>query len=218
VPAKLNPEQLERAIELQRLGWIQRRIAVELGVTQPAVSKSLARFNARVFERLIRRAAAEKARQIQVLERVTQEALEGWERSKRDAEILRSIEGGKDGPRTELVIKGQAGDPRMLAEARNALADARKILGLDAPAKLITSTTGERGPCTLDDNDPRFLADGGQPTVAGDDHPDAAEGPADRGRGGDGEDVRDPEVDPLPGAGQPGVANPDRPEDASCPD
>src|SRR5262249_16769555 len=36
----------------------------------------------------------------------------------------------------EIVIENQHGDPRYLAEARKALADYRKVWGLDAPQRL----------------------------------------------------------------------------------
>lgn len=48
-----------------------------------------------------------------------------------------------------MDVKGQAGDPRFLSEARNAMADVRKIWGLDAPqlkpADAPTGLLGEDG-------------------------------------------------------------------------
>ena len=39
-------------------------------------------------------------------------------------------------PVAELVVENQHGDPRYLEEARKALADHRKLWGLDAPHKV----------------------------------------------------------------------------------
>ena len=44
--------------------------------------------------------------------------------------------GGSGGTIAEIVIENQHGDPRYLDEARKALADHRKIWGLDAPQKV----------------------------------------------------------------------------------
>lgn len=151
----------------------------------------------RVEKRLAKQFEAQalqiKARQTAQLEHIAEEAMEGWERSKEDAETERVVTkalgtkpgekvpvpepaGGAEVPgmyldaqtgeevdretaaqrvadaavqrargevgnltvveqTTTSERKGQAGDPRMLAEARGALADIRNIWGLDAPKK-----------------------------------------------------------------------------------
>jgi uncharacterized protein (DUF433 family) len=202
VGQKHTPEQLAEWVELQRRGLTHERIAQQTGFTRKTVQAALANYNRRVMARLEKRAAAEKAKQVQQLEGIVEEALAAWERSKQDAMVLRETDvGGKR--RLETTIKGQAGDPRFLGEASKALGEVRKILGLDAPVKVMTSAGDGRGPHTLDEDDPRFVADGGQPVVEGDQVEVAADGPADRGAGGDGQDVRDLAVDPLSGEGQP---------------
>jgi hypothetical protein len=59
----------------------------------------------------------------------------------------RKTQGASDGPGTtvaEIVSENQHGDPRYLDEARKALADHRKLWGLDAPQKL--DVTASRNP------------------------------------------------------------------------
>lgn len=149
--AHLNPEQLARAVQLQRRLWTQERIAADLGVNQSTVSRALARYNARALKRLERRVAAIKAAQVDQLEYLASQAAEAWERSLQDEERIKTLDTTKTvetdsgiagvGPtvktetlnRTETSIKGQSGNPALIREAREALADVRAILGLDAP-------------------------------------------------------------------------------------
>lgn len=80
------------------------------------------------------------------------EAMAAWERSKENAVSLKDslapalaikvkegkpVEVGATGSLlTERTTKGQCGNPTFLAEAREALADIRKLLGADAPLKV----------------------------------------------------------------------------------
>jgi hypothetical protein len=135
VPAHLSPEQLERALELQRKFWTHERIATEIGVHRTTVSRTLAKHNRRSLKRLERQTAAIKAQQLAQLEWLAEQAAEAWEKSLDDEETRKSVEGfvgDKMTDKEEKVIKGQSGNPALLREARGALADARKILGLDA--------------------------------------------------------------------------------------
>lgn len=146
---RLNPEQLDEALGLQRKGKTQSEIAATLGVDRTVISRALAKYNRRVMQRLEGRAVAEKGRQLERLDYLYSQAVEAWHRSREDAETLKTTDDGSNPPRTETTVKGQAGDAAMLAQARAALADARSILGLDAPkAADITSNGKEigRGP------------------------------------------------------------------------
>lgn len=73
-----------------------------------------------------------KEKQAKLLMHLFQEAMEAWERSKLDAVSKIDEVGGKNGARKSTTTKGQAGDPRFIAEARAALADIRKIWGANA--------------------------------------------------------------------------------------
>jgi transcriptional regulator with XRE-family HTH domain len=107
VPAHLTPEQIAVAVRLQARCWTQDRIAAQLGVAQSSVSRALARVNERLLERLLDRTAAVRGRQIARLEWIADRA----------AEAAESEEGGAKTGLLRTII--------------SALADERKILGLD---------------------------------------------------------------------------------------
>lgn len=136
MPAKLSPEQINRALQLQSRFWTHERIADELGVCRETVSRLLSRINSATLKRLLKRRAEIKARQVAQLEWMAEEAAEAWAQSRLDAEIRKTTETPAEGDnpageRTELTVKGQSGNPSLLREAREALADVRAILGLE---------------------------------------------------------------------------------------
>lgn len=123
------------------LGWSQHQIAADLGVSQAAVSKILTRVEIRVLREMTVIVERQKARHTLRLEHLFAEAIQAWERSKTDSTRRRqrktqSGQGGADATLAEIVTENQHGDPRYLDEARKALADHRKLWGLDAPHKL----------------------------------------------------------------------------------
>lgn len=127
-------------MELTILGWSQPQIAADLGVSQPAVSKLLTRIETRLLRELAETAQRQKARQTLRLEHLFAEAMRAWNESKADTtrRRQRQTHGGDGVGATvaELVVENQHGDPRYLEEARKALADQRKLWGLDAPQKV----------------------------------------------------------------------------------
>lgn len=129
---KITPDQLDKAVKLQRKGWTIGRIADEIGVHRHTIGRALARYNARVYDRLVKRTADERGRQLAVLEGMIEAALDQWERSTGDAVTTKTTDDGA-GVVTEVAttVKTMTGNPALLAEARNALAERRKILGLD---------------------------------------------------------------------------------------
>ena len=130
-----------RAMELTVLGWSQHQIAADLGVSQAAVSKILARVELRVLQEMTIIVERQKARHTLRLEHLFAEAIQAWEHSKTDTTRRRqrktqSGHGDAGATVAEIVTENQHGDPRYLDEARKALADHRKLWGLDAPHKL----------------------------------------------------------------------------------
>jgi predicted transcriptional regulator len=130
-----------RALELSNLGWSQHRIAADLGISQAAVSKLLKRAETRQLRELADTLERQKARQTARLEHQYTEATHAWERSKGDATRKRQRKtqdghGGADATVAEIVVENQHGDPRYLEAARKALADIRKLWGLEAPRQL----------------------------------------------------------------------------------
>jgi predicted transcriptional regulator len=130
-----------RVLELTVQGWTQHAIAADLGISQAAVSKILKRADARLLRELSTTVERYKVRHSLRLERLFAEALASWERSKADRSRRRQRktqgESGAAGSTVaEIVVENQHGDPRYLAEARKALADYRKVWGLDAPQRV----------------------------------------------------------------------------------
>ena len=130
-----------RVMELTVLGWSQHQIAADLGISQAAVSKLLKRVEGRVLREVTAIVERQKARHTMRLEHLFAEAMRAWEQSKTDRsrKRQRKTQGAAGGARAtvaELVVENQHGDPRYLEEARKALADHRKLWGLDAPHKV----------------------------------------------------------------------------------
>jgi hypothetical protein len=141
VPAKLSPETLQRALDLQRCLRTHAEIAAELGVCRETISRALARINRKAAERLAKRRAETRARQVDQLEWLASEAAAAWERSLLDAEVTRITtelddaqgddETPTERPQTVTTVKRHSGNPALLREAREALADIREILGTE---------------------------------------------------------------------------------------
>jgi predicted transcriptional regulator len=132
-----------RAVDLAIEGWTQHEIAADLHVSQAAVSKMLHRADERALQELTAAVQRQKVRQTQRLERVIREAMRAWAESKGDATRRRQRKSETDGgaPRgaqtvAEVVIDTRHGDPRYLDVIRKALADTRKVWGLDAPQQV----------------------------------------------------------------------------------
>lgn len=126
---------------LRQRFWSQARIAKKLGITQSRVSQILAGIEARELARLSADVERVKVRQTLQLEHVAEEAMKAWRRSLAPAETTTTTTGGtaptggSAKPQTSHTIKGQSGNPQLLAQAIKALSDIRAIWGLDAPPK-----------------------------------------------------------------------------------
>lgn len=129
-----------RALELATLGWSQHQIAADLGVSQAAISKLLKRVELRLLREMADQVERQKVRQTLRLEHIFTESMQAWEESKRDTTRRRQRKtesaGASGGTLAEIVSENQHGDPRYLEEARKALADHRKVWGLDAPQQV----------------------------------------------------------------------------------
>jgi predicted transcriptional regulator len=129
-----------RAMELAVLGWSQHQIGEDLGISQAAVSKLLRRIETRLFRELAETVGRQKARHALRLEHLFAEAMRAWTESQADSTRRRhrKTHGGQGAEATvaEIISQNQHGDPRYLEEARKALADHRKLWGLDAPQKV----------------------------------------------------------------------------------
>src|SRR5262249_32731428 len=117
-------------------------------VTQQAVSAMLRRVEARELKRLSARVEGWKLFQTEGLMLVYREAIAAWEKSKEpDKKITRRVRtndlGALDpvpGDVVVLTVTDSDGDPAHLGRALAALADLRKLWGLDAPTKIAPRT------------------------------------------------------------------------------
>jgi hypothetical protein len=156
-------EHERRAWELRQQGWSERRIAAEIGVEAASVHRILARDEKRLVAQLKEEGEKVKVRQTSVLEHITDEALQAWERSKESAKAMTKRTAAKKEGESKGEGKGEGdnaetpseqvtthqesrdGNTDYLKEARAALADVRRIWGADAPTKTAqTDPTGTK--------------------------------------------------------------------------
>src|SRR3972149_847519 len=140
VPRETLREREARVWDLSSKMWTQERIAQELNLERSTISKMLKRLNERALKTVTDEVLAEKAQQVRQLKAVADEAMQAWERSKdsRKGVVKKSSAGTsfrKGGDEVTTTVQDQDGDPRYLETAMKALADIRKILGLDSPEK-----------------------------------------------------------------------------------
>lgn len=156
IPPNVSREREAQAIELRRQGYSQRQIAERLGVTQPAVAQIFQRVDRRLLVKLEAAAKVLKVQQTHVLDYILEEALAAWRQSKdafkastkktkqlkprlvsRAGAVIHHPDDPADAAIEEILNRAESryGDPRFLDQARGALADKRKLWGLDiAPA------------------------------------------------------------------------------------
>jgi hypothetical protein len=162
----------------------QHAIALELGITQPAVSKILKRAEERTLRELSATVERQKARQTLRLERLFAEAMQAWQASKagttrRRQRKTQSGSGGTDTSVAEITSEHPHGDPRFLDQARKASADLRKVWGLDAPQQVDVRATrspyadlSEEQLLEVVQTQGRLLGTGGPLSPATGDHPE----------------------------------------------
>jgi hypothetical protein len=129
-------------------GFTETEIADELEkqglgrVTQQAVSKMLIRVEQRVLEQMKKKVELFKVQQTAALRKIYRDAMAAWEESKKPQKALITKHGpsgdnGEPGKvkESQTTLRDQDGDPRYLDQARQALADIRKIWGVDEPVQ-----------------------------------------------------------------------------------
>jgi DNA-binding CsgD family transcriptional regulator len=141
---RVRQRELE-TVERHLQGMSQRQIAMELDISQAAVSKILARVERRALGDHAELVMRMKGQQTLQLDHIRQQAMAAWHASKTEATRRRQrrVEGGTDESQTiaEVTVESTYGDARYLSEARAALADLRKLWGLDAPQKVDVRAT-----------------------------------------------------------------------------
>ena len=127
---------LEHVLE----GHTQRETADAVGITQAAVSAIVRRVEERLLADLAYKVDRQRARQTLRLEHVYRQSMQAWQDSKQEGLRRRQRKTENDSSTgstvAELISENRYGDPRFLDEARKALADLRKVWGVDAPERV----------------------------------------------------------------------------------
>ena len=159
VPSELARQREQVAFDLAATkGLTETQIAEELAkqglgeVTQQAVSKMLCRVEERMLKETSGKVKRKKVRHEAALMKIYRDAMAAWEESKKPQKSLTTKQGpaGENGEpgkvkESQSVLRDQDGDPRYLDQARQALADIRKIWGVDEPAQTKNDITGRLG-------------------------------------------------------------------------
>lgn len=111
----------QKAFELRTKGWTQLRIAKELGISQAAISGILQRVNKKYTKLFMSRVDDVKTEQVAIHQRIVDDALEAWSKSRRKITIV------KDGIKIE---KESLGETRYLETSMKAMEHIRKIVGV----------------------------------------------------------------------------------------
>lgn len=142
---------------LRQRGWTQERIGAHMSISQAAVSKLLSVAAAEYRKRYINSVDKVQAEHIMRLEHIVNEAMNAWEKS---CESFKSQSSKNEIPFTEELkefaskifkkspsktitqyIEERCGDPRFLQVAMKAQEDIRKIVGADAPTRVINENS-----------------------------------------------------------------------------
>jgi hypothetical protein len=155
VPPGLARKREQAALDLAAEGLTETEIAEELDkrglgkVTRQAVSKLLARAEARMLKEMSGQIKRMKMRQTATLRKIRREALDAWKESKKPQKSLTTKQGpsgsnGEPGPvRVSVsVLRDQDGDPRYLDIVLLTLEGERKVRGVDEPAQTKNDITG----------------------------------------------------------------------------
>jgi predicted transcriptional regulator len=157
---EVDLDRWRRVRSLRARGWTHKRIAEELHITLSAVARVLRRSEP-PEETGELDSSALRVHQTRQLELIAQEALRGWRRSKRDTVTQKTTEQsvqakGKEPAKTQVKIETtrekQSGSPNYLAQAREALADIRKMWDVDS-----TNSVSPPPPTGIDPEDAEDL-------------------------------------------------------------
>ncbi len=142
----MTRERELRALELSGQLWTHERIAAALGVSRSAVTRMLQRIERRYLETIRNKLESLKGEKLRQLESIADEAMQAWRASKQPKKEARKTnrKQGKKGDEEETRVqtREQSGDWHYLEQARGAVGDIRKLMGLDAPTKTALTDPG----------------------------------------------------------------------------
>jgi predicted transcriptional regulator len=138
-PEEVTLAKEEEAFKLRTEGWTQQRIAQKMGVSQCYISKMLTRVLKRYTKNFMEHVATVKAEQVAMHNRIVDEALTAWEKSKGIQKVVknkakgvvnrRGIQETVSGDTTE-ENKQLFGDTKYLDSSMRAMEHIRKIVGI----------------------------------------------------------------------------------------
>ncbi len=133
-----SPSAIAARLEKEALGTITRQ----------AVFKVLESIRAELHEDCKDAAKREATHQLNALSIQASEAMRAWEESKKAQRTVKakadtSAGLASDAEVDDITIRDACGDPRFLEQARRALADRRKILGIEAATRVKVDATVE---------------------------------------------------------------------------
>ncbi len=144
-PSK-KTETAERRAKVAKLylqGKSQHAIALEVGINQGNVSRDLEAIRQQWLESSLVDFNAARARELAKIDLMEAEANDAWERSKLNREI-QSVKKttGDQGDKTETAMRKeeQTGNPEYLRVVEWCIDRRCKLLGLDAPLKVASTT------------------------------------------------------------------------------
>lgn len=151
LPSHVRIEKQATAWALRTKGWTEHRIAAQLEVSQPTVSRWLRQIAQRVLRDLDEEARTELVILLGQLHHVADEALQAWERSKKPKKRGSQRTGGKgskDGKpestsTTEVIERD--GDPAFLATYHATFDRIVKLLALEDRFRPKLADDEERG-------------------------------------------------------------------------
>jgi predicted transcriptional regulator len=143
VPKEILAEREVQVWTLRQKGYTHQRIADEIGLERSTVTKMVHRITGRVVNKLDEVVKEQIVIQVEQLSFIVDEMFQAWQRSKEAQKSVskKTIAGGgrfnkAKGEELTVETEDQDGNERYSAEARAAMADIRKILGIDAATKI----------------------------------------------------------------------------------
>lgn len=138
-PDEVTLAREEQAFDLRSKGWTQQRIAKFMNLTQPAICQILTRVTKKYSKLFMEEVKTVKAEQVAIHQRIVDESLDAWHKSKGLHEIKKNKAKGifnKLGNRelvggdTTIEEKQLFGDTRYLDASMKAMEHIRKIMGV----------------------------------------------------------------------------------------
>jgi hypothetical protein len=130
----------QKVADLYLQGLAQAAIAQQLEMSQTSVARDLSKIERSWRESAIRDFDAAKERELQRLALIEKNAWEGWKRSCQPIQTATVDGQAADSQKAKRTVKHQNGQPRFLELVLECIDKRAKLLGLDAPLKIVPTT------------------------------------------------------------------------------